>query len=173
MNKELEQLLEGNKRYLNEASTADYSFKRRVEQKADGQHPIACVVTCSDSRVVPEKIFDASLGEIFVTRVIGNIIDKDELASIDYAVNHLGAKLVIILGHTECGAIKAAMYHKSSGYSRKIIRQIKKCIHSQSNELEADKVNALHWKKVLAKKFKNIEVEAMLYNIENGKVALL
>jgi carbonic anhydrase len=74
-----------------------------------GQHPFAVVVGCSDSRVPPELIFDQGLGDIFVIRVAGNVVDTDVAASVEYAVDHLGTGLVVVLGHTGCGAVTAAL----------------------------------------------------------------
>jgi carbonic anhydrase len=79
-----------------------------------GQHPFATVVSCSDSRVPPEVIFDQSLGDIFIVRVAGNVIDPIVLGSIEYGVEHLNTPLLIILGHESCGAVKAAMDAKGN-----------------------------------------------------------
>ncbi len=79
----------------------------RLKELVDGQHPWAVVIGCSDSRVVPELIFDQGLGDLFTVRTAGNVVGEYELASVEYAVEHLGAPLVIVLGHTSCGAINA------------------------------------------------------------------
>lgn len=98
----------GHRRFLSDGRpTADLSQKRR-EDLTQGQQPMAIVVTCSDSRVAPEHLFDAGLGELFVVRVAGNAIDDDGLASIEYAAAHTGASLLVVLGHTGCGALTAA-----------------------------------------------------------------
>ncbi len=86
----------------------DESKQRRYEL-TKGQHPFAVIVTCSDSRVPAEILFDQGLGDLFVIRNAGNIIDEHVLGSIEYAVHHLGVKLVVIMGHQECGAVKATM----------------------------------------------------------------
>jgi carbonic anhydrase len=75
----------------------------------DGQHPFAVVVGCSDSRVPPDLLFDCGFGDLFVIRVAGNVVDTDELASIEYAVDHLDTKLVVVLGHYGCGAVTASL----------------------------------------------------------------
>lgn len=104
---ELERLLEGNRRFV-EGSLAPKDVKaRRVETK-DGQKPFVTVVSCSDSRVVPEYIFDQNLGEVFVIRTAGNIIDKITLGSIEYGTEHLHTPLLVVLGHEKCGAVTAA-----------------------------------------------------------------
>ncbi len=84
----------------------------RYTLETEGQKPFAVVVSCSDSRVPPELIFNQGLGQLFVVRVAGNIINEDNLASIEYAVEHLKAPLIVVLGHTHCGAVKAAVSGK-------------------------------------------------------------
>jgi carbonic anhydrase len=105
----LKKLLDGNKRYAgNSAKGPNRSAARRAEL-AKGQHPFAVVVTCSDSRVPPELLFDQGFGDIFVVRTAGNIVDAVALGSIEYAVDHLGTKLVLVLGHERCGAVAATL----------------------------------------------------------------
>src|SRR6266404_3522162 len=87
--------------------TADQAAKRRAEL-ITSQHPFAIIVGCSDSRVPPEIIFDQGLGDLFVLRVAGNVIDDHSLGSIEYAVDHLVVRLIVVLGHQRCGAVKAA-----------------------------------------------------------------
>jgi carbonic anhydrase len=88
----------------------DETTRRKLE--AEGQHPFAVVVSCSDSRVPPELIFNRGLGDLFVVRVAGNIVNEENLASIEYAVEHLDTPLIVVLGHTHCGAVKAAVAGK-------------------------------------------------------------
>ena len=116
-------LIEGNRLYLDAASSgADISPAKRKETAENGQYPYAIVVTCSDSRVIPESIFSAGIGELFVIRVAGNVLDDHQLGSIEYAADHLGTKLIVLLGHTKCGAVGAAIEGipavSSSRYSR-------------------------------------------------------
>lgn len=80
----------------------------RTDLAVNGQHPVTIVLTCADSRVPPEIIFDKGLGELFVIRVAGNVVGPYELASIEYGVEHLGAKQIVVLGHSKCGAVKEA-----------------------------------------------------------------
>lgn len=84
----------------------------RYQLESEGQHPFAVVVSCSDSRVPPELIFNRGLGELFVVRVAGNIVNTENLASIEYAVEHLKTPLIVVLGHTQCGAVKATVEGK-------------------------------------------------------------
>lgn len=98
----------GHRRFLGDGlPTADLTAERR-EQLTHGQHPLAIVLTCADSRVAPEHVFDAGLGELFVIRIAGNVLNDDALASIEYAAGHAGTSLLIVMGHSKCGAIGAA-----------------------------------------------------------------
>ncbi|MBL8731209.1 MAG: hypothetical protein JNN13_02435 [Planctomycetes bacterium] len=104
----LRMLQAGHRRFLGDGlPTADLSAERR-EQLTHGQHPLAIVLTCADSRVAPEHVFDAGLGELFVIRIAGNVLNDDALASIEYAAGHAGTSLLVVMGHSKCGAISAA-----------------------------------------------------------------
>ena len=93
--------------YENLGMTAAEAATRRAEL-TKSQHPFAIVLSCSDSRVPPEIVFDQGLGDLFVIRVAGNVIDDHSLGSIEYAVDHLAVRLIVVLGHQRCGAVKAA-----------------------------------------------------------------
>lgn len=104
----LERLMEGNARYAaNAPNERDFSATRAA--RAGAQFPIAAVVSCSDSRVVPDLVFDQSPGDLFVVRLAGNIVNDDAFASLEYAVKFLGAPLILVLGHSNCGAVEAAI----------------------------------------------------------------
>jgi len=103
----LKSLLEGNKRFVEGNLLHPNHCEESRQGVADGQEPIATVLTCADSRVPPVDIFDQGLGDIFVVRVAGNIIGDHTLGSIEYAVSHLHTPLVIVLGHSSCGAVGA------------------------------------------------------------------
>ena len=105
----LERLLEGNRRFVEDRSTHPHEDAARRLALRSGQHPHTAVLTCADSRVVPELIFDQGLGDLFCVRVAGNIVDDAILGSVEYAVVHLGVKLVVVLGHEGCGAVAAAI----------------------------------------------------------------
>ena len=105
----LQKLMEGNLRYAEgNASHPHQSLEQRAELLS-GQHPFAVILGCSDSRVAPELIFDQGLGDVFVIRTAGEVVDNASLASIEYAVDHLGVPLVMVLGHDSCGAVTAAV----------------------------------------------------------------
>lgn len=134
----LAKLKEGNARYLSaNVSTGDISPEIRKTTCEEGQTPYAVIVTCSDSRVIPESIFMAGIGELFVIRVAGNVIDKHQLGSIEYAADHLGSKLVVVLGHEHCGAVGAAMGHAPEGYVKYITDEICKAIGDEKDEYKA------------------------------------
>ena len=100
-------LQEGNKRFVNNMPL-NRDLPKQVAQTAKAQHPLAVVLSCVDSRVPVEMVFDVGVGDVFVTRVVGNVINDDVIASLEYACAISGAKLIVVMGHTECGAIKAA-----------------------------------------------------------------
>ena len=107
-------LTEGNRRYLD---LTDIKLSALREETADhGQHPYAIVICCSDSRVIPEKIFSATIGDLFVIRVAGNVLDNHQLGSVEYAAAHLGVNLIVMLGHTECGAIDSVIEGHTGGF---------------------------------------------------------
>ena len=101
-------LTEGNRRYRSgKLQYHDYSNEMLQDLVKNGQHPFVTVLTCSDSRVPPELLFDLGLGEVFVVRVAGNVADIDEIGSVEYGAEHLGTPLIVVLGHSNCGAVTA------------------------------------------------------------------
>ena len=107
-------LLEGNKRFISgQLTTKDCSVEKRQEL-TKGQHPFATVLSCSDSRVPPEVIFDEGLGDVFIVRVAGNVVESTTLGSIEYGAEHLHTPLLVILGHESCGAVKATLEAKGT-----------------------------------------------------------
>ena len=102
-------LRDGNKRYVEGSADHRNQTSARRDEVAKGQSPFAIVLTCADSRLSPEIIFDQGLGDLFVIRVAGNIAEPGSLASIEYAVEHLGSRLIMVLGHERCGAVKATV----------------------------------------------------------------
>lgn len=109
-NAALEQLITGNKRFsTGQTIHPNQDAARRKATNSGGQHPIVTVVSCSDSRVVPEILFDQGIGDVFVVRVAGNVCDSDEIGSIEYGVEHLKTPLLVVLGHSSCGAVTAVV----------------------------------------------------------------
>jgi len=105
----LKLLGEGNLRYLSHDATNPPDYKRERKELVDGQHPYAIVLSCSDSRVPPEIVFDETLGKVFVIRVAGNVTDPTELGSIEYAADHRYSRLLFVMAHESCGAVKTTM----------------------------------------------------------------
>src|SRR4029453_8160853 len=117
--------------------TADQAAKRRA-QLAKSQHPFAIIVSCSDSRVPPEIVFDQGLGDLFVLRVAGNVINDESLGSIEYAVDHLAVRLIAVIGHQSCGAVKAARETivakgKAPAHIQSLVAAIKPAVDSTVN----------------------------------------
>ncbi len=104
-------LTKGNERFANDHPTYPHEGTARRAEVVTEQHPIATVISCSDSRVPPELLFDEGIGDLFIVRVIGNIGGADETGSAEYGVEHLGTPLLVVLGHTSCGAVTAAVTH--------------------------------------------------------------
>ncbi len=104
----ISRLKEGNERYTRGNPQHPHESSEERTQLAKSQHPFAVVLGCADSRVPPEIVFDQGLGDLFVLRVAGNVIDDHSLGSIEYAVDHLAVRLIVVLGHQRCGAVKAA-----------------------------------------------------------------
>lgn len=105
----LARLKEGNRRYVMEESAQEPTTEAARAKLSGGQAPFAVILGCADSRVPPELVFDQGIGDLFVLRVAGNFAALSQTGSIEYAVEHLGARLVVVLGHTGCGAIAAAV----------------------------------------------------------------
>jgi carbonic anhydrase len=104
----LQKLVEGNTRFVDGKSTySNVSAERRADTAKNGQHPFASVVSCSDSRVPVELLLDQGIGDVFVIRVAGNVCNVDETGSVEYGVDHLGTPVLVVLGHTKCGAVTA------------------------------------------------------------------
>lgn len=141
----LNRLKEGNAKYLSaETGTGDISPAIRKETCENGQSPYAIIVTCSDSRVIPESIFTAGIGDLFVIRVAGNVMDDHQLGSIEYAAGHLGCKLVVVLGHENCGAVDAAINHEPDGYVKFITDEIRRAIGREQDAMKACCLNVEH-----------------------------
>ncbi len=113
----LNKLIAGNERFVNGKLEGNLRDQNRRSALAAGQQPFAIVLSCADSRVVPEVAFDAGLGDLFVVRVAGNVANTSSMASIEYAVAHCGSKLIVVLGHESCGAVTAAVAGGDNGYN--------------------------------------------------------
>ena len=133
----LDRLKEGNETFLRSRNTiGDISSGIRMDTAANGQKPYAIVITCSDSRVIPEAMFNCGIGDLFVIRVAGNVIDNHQLGSIEYAADHLGTRLILVLGHTGCGAVEAAISHDPQGYIKFITDEISLAIDGEKDQTQ-------------------------------------
>ena len=171
----VERLKEGNKKFLT-ANTpiGDVSPKIRKDGADNGQFPYALVLTCSDSRVIPESIFSAGIGELFVIRVAGFVADKTQLGSIIYAVEHLHTPLVLVLGHTKCGAVGTALHaHETDGHLKTIMDIIHKAIGDEKDYDKAVELNVKNTCATIIKEKVPAKVIGAIYDIETGKVTFL
>ncbi len=149
----LEALVEGNARYLaGKSRQRDYAAQRAVT--ATGQYPFASVVACLDSRVAPEIVFDQGIGDLFVARIAGNFVDEEILGSLEFASKVAGSKLILVLGHTECGAIKGACDGVELGNLTATLAQLQAAVdgvtgdHSPRDSTNASFVSAVVEKNV-------------------------
>lgn len=186
----LKRLLEGNHRFISgQTMHRDHTSKRAELVK--GQSPAAIVLSCSDSRVPPEIIFDHGLGDIFVIRVAGNVADPVELGSIEYAVEHLNVPLIIVLGHDSCGAVTAAVKGgKHEGNIRAIVRKIAPAVRKA--KAQGKKADDLLKAAIIENAYmvaaglvrdssvirhfvneKKLKIVAAKYSLETGKVDIL
>ena len=151
----LQALKDGNQRFVNKQG-AERDLMTQVSQTASGQYPFATVLGCIDSRVSAELIFDQGVGDIFSARVAGNFVNEDILGSMEFACKLAGTKLVLVLGHTACGAVKGACDHARLGNLTALINKIEPAVdavaepqdESQRNSGNIDFVNAVAKKNV-------------------------
>lgn len=175
----LKRLQEGNQRYvMGEDFSGNISAARRKALADHGQAPMAVVIACADSRVVPEVIFSVGLGELFTIRIAGNVMDAHQLGSVEYAVAHLKSPLVVVLGHTHCGAVAAALAGEADGHIRYITDSIKEAIGDETDGYQACRKNVAHAVAEIREAFakedddllKKEQVIGAVYDIESGKV---
>lgn len=172
-NKNLESLKEGNARFVSgKKYSGDVGKKIRFELAVRGSKPKACILTCSDPRVVPEIIFDASLGDLFVIRTAGNTVGEHEIASIQYAVTRLGVKLLVIMGHTHCGSVHGYINHRMSSNLAAIGKELLEAVGNETDPREAEKKNAMYQIKIVKRRLNQLKFDsvAALYDVETGAV---
>ena len=174
----LDLLKAGNARFVSGTLTLKDDYAALREKLSTGQHPFAVVLCCSDSRVTPEIIFDQKLGNLFVIRNAGNIVDEEVLGSIEYAVEHLETPLVVVMGHAACGAVTAA--HQGGDLPGHILDLAKRIKPSLDTNCCIDD-NARRHAKRMAQLIEEdeivhhvgAEVIAAFYNLQSGKVEWL
>jgi carbonic anhydrase len=135
----LSKLKEGNGRYTSGNLQHPGQTTERRTELAKVQHPFATILSCSDSRVPPEIVFDQGLGDLFIVRVAGNVINDEGLGSIEYAVDHLGTRLILVLGHQRCGAVQAAKETiaakgKAPGHIESLVTAIKPAVEATAKD---------------------------------------
>jgi carbonic anhydrase len=183
----LTRLLDGNQRYSQgDPKHPNQSTERRSELSA-GQHPIATVLGCSDSRVPPELVFDQGLGDLFVVRLAGNVADHVAIESLDYSVGHLGVRLILVLGHDKCGAVTAAVAgHEEPGEVGPMLRELRPAVAAAKkmpgnvldNAIRANvrlTVNKLRKSKPLRAMVDKgeLKIAGGIYHLDTGKVEML
>lgn len=131
----LEYLKEGNNRFLNNLR-ANRNLLQMVNETSEGQWPFAVILSCIDSRTSAELVFDQGLGDIFSVRVAGNVVNEDVLGSMEYAVKYAGSKLVLVLGHTKCGAVTSACNKVKDGNITALLHKIKPAIEKEKTVTE-------------------------------------
>ena len=185
----LEKLVQGNKRFVELEQKHPDEDKKRRKEMLKGQHPFVVILSCSDSRVPPELIFDQGLGDIFEIRNAGNVLNDHVIGSIEYAVMHCGVKLIVIMGHQDCGAINATL----SGISEtKYIQALEDSIQpavenckAKGLEINSDNVVKAHVMQDIEElmeqdvelvkymKEHNVKIVPAYYHLDSGKVDFL
>ncbi|MFN6945709.1 MAG: carbonic anhydrase family protein [Cytophagaceae bacterium] len=185
----LQKLKNGNKRFM-ENLMVNRNLLQQVNETSEGQFPFAAILSCIDSRTSAELIFDQGLGDIFSIRIAGNILNKDILASMEFACKVAGSKLVLVLGHTKCGAIAGACNNVQMGNLTSLLEKVKPAIKmegetSQQKENDSEYVNHVTVNNIflVAKEIKErseilkemaengeIRIVGGLYDVETGKV---
>jgi len=124
-------LEEGNKRFVNNLK-ANRNLLQQANETSDGQHPFAVILSCIDSRTSAELIFDQGLGDVFSVRIAGNIINEDILGSMEFACKVAGSKIIVVLGHTKCGAVKGACDHVEMGNLTALLTKIRPAVEDET-----------------------------------------
>ena len=131
----LELLKEGNKRFVNNLKV-NRNLLQQANETSDGQHPFAVILSCIDSRTSAELIFDQGLGDIFSVRIAGNIINEDILGSMEFGCKVAGSKIIVVLGHTKCGAVKGACDHVEMGNLTVLLTKIRPAVDDETQTKE-------------------------------------
>lgn len=167
--KAIEFLKQGNIRFQNNLK-ANRNLLEQVNDTAEGQFPFATILSCIDSRVSAELVFDQGLGDIFSIRIAGNFVNQDILGSMEFACKLAGTKLIVVLGHTSCGAIKGACDHARLGNLTALINKIEPAVYAVEEPTDKDIRNSQNLDFVNSVAKKNVEMT--LENIKNQSVIL-
>ncbi len=182
----LQRLKDGNARFVDDKLDGKLQDTERRTNLTAGQQPFAIVLSCADSRVVPELAFDTGLGEIFTVRVAGNVANASSIASIEYAVAHCGSEVIVVMGHQSCGAVTAAVAGGDNGYNiNHLLAHITPAINASEEGADINDIvrkNATMVRDELvsrsaiigdAVRSGKVEVVAAYYNLDSGKVDFL
>lgn len=172
-------LKKGNERFVSNLKM-NRNLLQQVNETSDGQHPFAVILSCIDSRTSAELIFDQGLGDIFSVRIAGNIQNEDILGSMEFSCKVAGAKVVVVLGHTKCGAIKGACDHVKMGNLSALLDKVKPAMASEKSVTEnRNASNSDYVEKVASLNVRNTKKEILDKSpilkemIENGEIALI
>lgn len=181
-----ERLITGNANFMKDRLVSKNNDSERRDFLVSGQNPFAIVLSCADSRIVPELVFDTGLGELFVVRVAGNVANTSSIASMEYAVAHLGTSVLVVLGHQSCGAVTAALAGGDNGYNlNHLLAHISPAINGTQKGAHVDEVsrkNAILTAEDLimrsqiiadAVKQEKLEIIPAYYHLDSGKVEFL
>ena len=179
----LDRLMAGNARFARGSLDGPRRGRDRIAELTAGQSPYAAILGCADSRVPPEILFDEGLGDLFTVRVAGNVATPEEIASLEYAVGVLGSSVILVLGHSSCGAVTAAMQGDAvPGQISSLFQHITPSIPDGADLPTAIEANALQQARVLrsaspvirdAIAAGDVDVRAAVYSLEDGRVRLL
>ena len=191
----LDFLKEGNNRFQNNLK-ANRNLLEQVNDTSDGQFPFATILSCIDSRVSAELVFDQGLGDVFSIRIAGNFVNEDILGSMEFACKLAGTKLIVVLGHTSCGAIKGACDHARMGNLTALINKIEPAVAAVKEPTDESKRNSSNLEFVNNVSIKNVEltlenvrersrilaemesnneilIKGAMYDLSNGKVTFI
>lgn len=182
----LKRLQEGNSRFVKDHLDGKLQDSSRRNSLISGQEPYAIILGCADSRVVPELAFDTGLGELFTVRVAGNVANSSSIASIEYAVAHLGTKLIVVLGHQSCGAVTAAVAGGDNGYNlNHLLAHVTPAINASKKDASVNEVVKKNAELTAAELINrssiiknavdsgDVKIVAAYYHLDSGKVDFL
>jgi carbonic anhydrase len=178
----LSRLKAGNERFAGSKESTGKPVAARRAETAQGQHPFAIIVGCADSRTAPEIVFDQNIGDLFVIRTAGNLVDDYALGTIEYGVEHLGARLIVVLGHERCGAVTAALASASApGHINSLVHDIQPAVAASKgkegdpltnaiHENDAEMANKIRKQAELGELAAQVRVVEGYYDLDTGKV---
>jgi carbonic anhydrase len=175
----LELLKEGNKRFLANLK-ANRNLLQQANETSDGQHPFAVILSCIDSRTSAELIFDQGLGDVFSVRIAGNILNEDILGSMEFACKLAGSKIIVVLGHSRCGAVKGACDHAEMGNLTALLSKIRPAVDDEvetkdnrtsKNDIFVENVAAINVKRTIKAIMERSTI--LEHMIKNGEIGLI